>query len=285
MSASSRWSTPAAEALRVEPGFRLADIDPRSTPGYDGDKAAGKADLDEGREPLEDLQERLFAQSVAGTATGSVLLVLQAMDTAGKGGIVRHVVGAVDPQGVELASFKKPTAEELSHDFLWRIEKRLPDAGRLGVFDRSHYEDVLIGRVRSLAPTDEIERRYGAIVTFEAQAAEMGIRVVKVMLHISKDEQRERLAERLDRPEKHWKYNPGDVDERELWDDYMEAYQVAIERTSTPVAPWHVVPADRKWYARLAVQQLLIGALTHIDPRWPAADYDVEEEKRRLAAS
>jgi PPK2 family polyphosphate:nucleotide phosphotransferase len=285
MSTSSRWSTPASPALRVEPGFRLADIDPRSTPGYDGDKDAGKADLDAGREALEDLQERLFAQSVAGTATGSVLLVLQAMDTAGKGGIVRHVVGAVDPQGVELASFKKPTAEELSHDFLWRIEKRLPDAGRLGVFDRSHYEDVLIGRVRALAPAPEIERRYGAIVAFEAQAAEMGIRLVKVMLHISKEEQRERLAERLDRPEKHWKYNPGDVDERQLWDDYMDAYQVAIERTSTPVAPWHVVPADRKWYARLAVQQLLTDALTDIDPRWPAADYDIEDEKRRLAAS
>jgi len=285
MSTSSRWSTPAADALRVEPGFRLADIDPRSTPGYDGDKADGRADLDAGRAPLEGLQERLFAQSVAGTATGSVLLVLQAMDTAGKGGIVRHVVGAVDPQGVELASFKKPTAEELEHDFLWRIEKRLPDAGRLGVFDRSHYEDVLIGRVRELAPHDEIERRYGAIVSFEAQAAEMGIRVVKVMLHISKDEQRERLGERLERPDKHWKYNPSDVDERELWDAYMDAYQVAIERTSTPVAPWHVVPADRKWYARLAVQQLLIDALEDIDPRWPAAAYDVEVEKDRLANS
>ncbi|WP_295839842.1 polyphosphate kinase 2 family protein [uncultured Microbacterium sp.] len=285
MSTSSRWSRPATDALRVEPGFRLADIDPRSTPGYDGDKNDGRADLDAGREPLEDLQERLFAQSVAGTATGSVLLVLQAMDTAGKGGIVRHVVGAVDPQGVELASFKKPTAEELEHDFLWRIEKRLPDAGRLGVFDRSHYEDVLIGRVRALAPQDEIERRYGAIVSFEAQAAEMGIRLVKVMLHISKDEQRERLAERLERPDKHWKYNPGDVDERELWDGYMDAYQVAIERTSTPIAPWHVVPADRKWYARLAVQQLLIDALEDIDPQWPAADYDVELEKQRLAES
>lgn len=222
---------------------------------------------------------------MAGTATGSVLLVLQAMDTAGKGGIVRHVVGAVDPQGVELASFKKPTSEELAHDFLWRIEKRLPNTGHIGVFDRSHYEDVLIGRVRSLAPADEIDRRYGAIVAFEAQAAEMGIRVVKVMLHISKDEQRERLAKRLDRPDKHWKYNPSDVDERELWDDYMDAYQVAIERTSTPVAPWHVVPADRKWYARLAVQQLLIDALVDIDPQWPAADYDVAEERRRLAAS
>ncbi|MFJ4038635.1 polyphosphate kinase 2 family protein [Microbacterium sp. NPDC090007] len=285
MSTKSRWSSPASDALRVDPGFRLADIDPRSTPGYDGDKDSGKADLEAGREPLEGLQERLFAQSVAGTATGSVLLVLQAMDTAGKGGIVRHVVGAVDPQGVDLASFKKPTAEELQHDFLWRIEKRLPDAGRIGVFDRSHYEDVLIGRVRALAAPDEIERRYGAIVAFEAQAAEMGIRVVKVMLHISKDEQRERLAERLDRPDKHWKYNPGDVDERLLWDDYMQAYQTAIERTSTPIAPWHVVPADRKWYARLAVQQLLIDALEDIAPRWPEADYDVEAEKKRLAQS
>ncbi|MDQ1175672.1 polyphosphate kinase 2 family protein [Microbacterium sp. SORGH_AS_0421] len=285
MSSKNRWSMPAADALRVEPGFRLVDIDPRSTPGYDGDKNDGRADLEAGRAPLEGLQERLFAQSVAGTATGSVLLVLQAMDTAGKGGIVRHVVGAVDPQGVELASFKKPTAEELEHDFLWRIEKRLPDAGRLGVFDRSHYEDVLIGRVRELAPPEEIERRYGAIVSFEAQAAEMGIRVVKVMLHISKDEQRERLGERLARPDKHWKYNPSDVDERKLWDAYMDAYQVAIERTSTPIAPWHVVPADRKWYARLAVQQLLIDALEDIDPQWPAADYDVEVEKQRLANS
>lgn len=285
MSTPNHWSMPAADALRVAPGFRLADIDTRSTPGYDGDKDQGKADLDAGVEPLSDLQERLFAESVAGTATGSVLLVLQAMDTAGKGGIVKHVVGSVDPQGVELASFKKPTAEELAHDFLWRIRTRLPDAGRLGVFDRSHYEDVLIGRVRALAPAEEIERRYGAIVAFEAEAAELGIRVVKVMLHISKSEQRERLAARLERPDKHWKYNPSDVDERALWDDYMDAYQIAIERTSTPLAPWHVVPADRKWYARLAVQQLLIGALGDIDPQWPAADYDIETEKRRLAAS
>lgn len=285
MSTSSRWSMPAAEALSVAPGFRLADIDTRSTPGYDGDKEAGKADLEAGIEPLAELQERLFAQSVAGTATGSVLLVLQAMDTAGKGGIVTHVVGSVNPQGVDLVSFKKPTAEELSHDFLWRIRTRLPDAGRLGVFDRSHYEDVLIGRVRALAPADEIERRYGAIASFEAEAADLGIRVVKVMLHISKEEQRERLAERLDRPDKHWKYTPSDVDERALWDDYMDAYQVAIERTSTPLAPWYVVPADRKWYARLAVQQLLLDALADVDPQWPAADYDIDTEKRRLAAS
>lgn len=281
---AGRWDTPAHEVLRVGPSTRLAEFDPGSTPGWDKSRETGEKRMLEQGERLSELQERLFAEGRSG-GSRSVLLVLQGLDTAGKGGIVRHVVGAVDPQGVELASFKKPTAEELAHDFLWRIEKRLPNTGHIGVFDRSHYEDVLIGRVRSLAPADEIDRRYGAIVAFEAQAAEMGIRVVKVMLHISKDEQRERLAKRLERPDKHWKYNPSDVDERELWDDYMDAYQVAIERTSTPVAPWHVVPADRKWYARLAVQQLLIDALVDIDPQWPAADYDVEVERRRLAES
>jgi PPK2 family polyphosphate:nucleotide phosphotransferase len=281
----THWTQPAASALVVGDGFRLAGVDPRSTPGYAGGKSDGSAELAAGAERLSGLQEKLFAESAVGEARGAVLLVLQAMDTAGKGGIVRHVVGAVDPQGVELASFKKPTAEELAHDFLWRIRPRLPDAGRIGVFDRSHYEDVLIGRVRSLAPADEIERRYGAIVDFEREAAGRGIRVVKVMLHISKDEQKERLNERLDRPDKHWKFNPGDIDERELWDDYMAAYQVAFERTSTPDAPWHVVPADRKWYARLAVQQLLLDALADIDPQWPAPEYDVAAERARLAAS
>jgi len=285
MSAHGRWTDAPSTVLRVGEGFRLADVDSRGTPGYSGSKTDGAADLAKGVPALDALQERLFAESATGTAHGSVLLVLQAMDTAGKGGIVRHVVGSVDPQGVELASFKKPTPEELAHDFLWRIEKCLPTPGKIGVFDRSHYEDVLIGRVRSLAPAEEIERRYGAINDFEADAVARGIRVVKVMLHISKDEQRERLAERLDRPDKHWKYNPGDVDERELWDPYMDAYQVAFERTSTPAAPWFVVPADRKWYARLAVQQLLLDALRDIDPQWPAADYDVAAEKARLAAS
>ncbi|MFG6403838.1 PPK2 family polyphosphate kinase [Microbacterium sp. P04] len=279
------WTLHPAAALRIGPGFHLADLDPRSTPGYAGSKTEGARDLAEGVPALDGLQERLFAQSVAGTATRSVLLVLQGMDTSGKGGIVRHVVGSVDPQGVELASFKKPTAEELSHDFLWRIAKRLPEPGKIGVFDRSHYEDVLIGRVRSLAPPEEIERRYGAIEQFEKDAAARGIRVVKVMLHISKDEQKARLSERLERPEKYWKYNPGDIDERMLWEQYAAAYQVMLERTSTAVAPWFVVPADRKWFARLAVQQLLLGALRDIDPQWPPADYDVEAEQRRLAAS
>ncbi|MGN7947279.1 polyphosphate kinase 2 family protein [Microbacterium sp. 22215] len=274
-----------AKTLQVGDGFRLADVDPRSTPGYDGSKADGARALESGLDELNQLQERLFAESRVGVAKDSVLLILQAMDSAGKGGIVRHVVGGVDPQGVALTAFKAPTAEELAHDFLWRVTPRLPEPGFIGVFDRSHYEDVLIGRVRSLAPADEIERRYDAINTFEAEAAASGIRIIKVMLHISPDEQKARLMERLERPDKHWKYNPGDVDERLLWDDYMAAYQTVFDRTSTAAAPWHVIPADRKWYARLAVQELLLDALQSIDPQWPAADFDVEAEKKRLAAS
>lgn len=270
--------------LRAPADLRLADIDTRGTPGFDGGKDDGAAALASGVDELSDLQERLFAASTAGE-TRRVLLVLQAMDTAGKGGIVRHVVGAVDPQGVHLASFKRPTPEELSHHFLWRVEKQLPPVGRIGVFDRSHYEDVLIGRVRQLAPAEEIEARYGDIVDFERRVVDSGTTLVKVMLHISREEQGERLAERLDRTDKHWKYNPGDVDERMLWDDYQRAYELAITRTSTDDAPWYVVPADRKWYARLAVQSLLLDALRGIDPQWPVADFDVDVEKARLADS
>lgn len=271
--------------LQVGDGFRLADVDPGSKPGFSGGKAEGARALAAGLDDLNELQERLFAESRAGVAKDAVLLVLQAMDSAGKGGIVRHVVGGVDPQGVSLTAFKAPTDEERAHDFLWRVEKRLPEPGFIGVFDRSHYEDVLIGRVRGLATPEEIERRYAAINEFEADAAASGIRIIKVMLHISREEQKERLMERLDRPDKHWKYNPGDVDERMLWDEYMAAYQTVFERTSTEVAPWHVVPANAKWYARLAVQELLLAALEDIDPQWPKADFDVEAEKKRLAAS
>ena len=279
------WTGDVHDLLRVGDEFVLADVDPRATPGYSKDKVQAADDLAAGSVQLDEYQERLFARSRVDATNASVLLVLQAMDSAGKGGIIRHVVGSVDPQGVALAAFKKPTPEELEHDFLWRIQKRLPEPGIIGVFDRSHYEDVLIGRVRELAPADEIERRYSAINEFEKEVTEAGTRVVKVMLHISPDEQKERLMERLERPDKHWKYNPGDVDERELWPKYMAAYQTVFERTSTEHAPWYVVPADRKWYARLAVQNLLLEALEDIDPQWPAATYDVEVEKKRLAAS
>ncbi|HWV76336.1 MAG TPA: polyphosphate kinase 2 family protein [Isoptericola sp.] len=279
------WSGEPGELLRVGPGFRLADVDPDAKPGYDGKKKDGAADLLAGEQELDELQERLYAQSREDPSAPAVLLVLQAMDSAGKGGIVRHVIGATDPQGVHLVAFKKPTPQELAHDFLWRVEKEVPEAGYIGVFDRSHYEDVLIGRVRELAPPQEIERRYGAINAFESELVARGTRIVKVMLHISPEEQKARLGERLERPDKHWKYNPGDVDERLLWPAYMDAFQTVFERTSTDHAPWYVVPANAKWYARLAVQALLLDALEDIDPQWPAATFDVEKEKARLAAS
>ncbi|MBF4576029.1 PPK2 family polyphosphate kinase [Frondihabitans sp. VKM Ac-2883] len=278
------WKTEPAESLRVGADVRLADIDPGSTPGFDGDKKYGVQALESGAEQLSQLQEKLFADSRA-SGGKSVLLVLQAMDTAGKGGIVRHVVGAVDPQGVAHHAFKRPTEEELAHDFLWRMRNQLPDAGMIGVFDRSHYEDVLIGRVSSLVAPEVIESRYEEINAFEAEVAASGTTIVKVMLHISSDEQKARLGERLERPDKFWKYNPGDVDERLVWNEYQEAYEIALRKTSTEVAPWFVVPADKKWFARVAVQRLLIGALRGLDLEWPAADFDIETEKVRLATS
>ena len=279
------WMADPSELLRVGDGFRLDEIDMDDTPGFVGGKLEGRAALKQGEGILTELQEMLYASSIGGDDPRRVLLVLQALDTAGKGGIVRHVMGAVDPQGVKLTAFKAPTREELEHDFLWRIRPAVPEAGVIGVFDRSHYEDVLIGRVRELAPAEEIERRYGAINEFEAELAASDTTIIKVMLHISAGEQKKRLQERLDRPEKHWKYNPADIDERLLRSKYMEAFQVAIDRTTTADAPWYVVPADHKWYARLVVQHLLIAALEDMDLDWPEADFDVEAEKERLAAS
>ncbi|WP_404465718.1 polyphosphate kinase 2 family protein [Micrococcus antarcticus] len=287
----SPFAEPLRRALRARAADGavppLADVDPHATPGFDGDKADGKAALATRSEELTRLQELLFAQSTRADAAGpapSVLLVVQAMDTAGKGGIMRHVVGAMDPQGVDVAAFKAPTQEERAHDFLWRIRPHLPEPGFLAVFDRSHYEDVLVHRVRGLSPLATVEERYGLIRAFEEEITAGGTRIVKVMLHISKEEQRERLEARLDEPEKHWKFNPGDVDERAHWDAYMDAYRIAMERTDTETAPWFVVPADRKWYARLAVQELLIETLQGLELTWPEADFDVEEQRRRLAA-
>lgn len=276
--------TAITDALRITGPVDLASVSPASTPGFDGRKAEGQRALEAGAERLAELQERLFAESTAG-GERAVLLMVQGMDTSGKGGIMRHVVGQVDPQGVRIKAFKAPTEEERSHDFLWRIERELPAPGMVGVFDRSHYEDVLIHRVRGLSAPDVVEERYGRIVEFEREIAERGISLVKVMLHVSFEEQGARLLERLDRPDKHWKYNPGDIDEREHWDAYMEAYEIAIARTATEQAPWHVVPADRKWYARLAVHELLLEALERIDPQWPTADFDVAAERARLVGA
>jgi len=266
----------------VDDRFDLSKVDTSSTPGADDRKHAEK-DLAKNFDELGSLQEKLFAESKFG-GKRSVLLVLQAMDTAGKGGIIRHVVG-VDPQGVHLHAFKAPTDEEKSHDFLWRVRKELPQPGIIGVFDRSHYEDVLIHRVHGFSTPEAIEERYGIIADFEKELVESGTTVIKVMLHISADEQKARLQERLDRPDKNWKFNPGDIDEREHWPAYQEAYQVALSRTSTPDAPWYVVPADHKWYARWAVQGLLLAALRGLAPGYPAVGYDVAAERARLAAT
>lgn len=279
-----KFSTSPTERLRVGKGFRLDDVDAGGSPGFDGKKTDGKDALAGKAKTVSDLQERLFANSRLG-AKESVLLVLQGMDTSGKGGVVRHVVGAADPQGVHHHAFKAPTDEEKEHGFLWRVERQLPGYGMIGVFDRSHYEDVLIHRVHKLSPVKEIDERYGMINDFEASLVKGGTHLIKVMLHISKDEQKERLSERLERPDKHWKYSPTDLEDRAEWAKYQQAYQTTLDRTSTEAAPWFVVPADRKWYARLAVQQLLIDVLEGMDLQWPKATFDVQEQKRKLANS
>jgi PPK2 family polyphosphate:nucleotide phosphotransferase len=273
-----------SEILIAGKGFKLQDCNPDSTPGYRGDKSDGEALLAQLDGRLTTLQEKLFAESRFG-GTKRILLILQAMDTAGKGGIVNHVMGTMNPQGVQLKSFKAPTPEEKSYDFLWRIEKAVPAAGMVGVFDRSHYEDVLIHRVHRWASPEELERRYTAINEFEARQTAAGTKVVKVMLNISRDEQKERLLARLDDETKLWKYSSNDVKERAFWSDYVDAYQKAIERTHTDLAPWYVVPANKKWYARIAVQQLLLDALEGLHLEWPVPDLDVSMERELVERS
>ena len=284
MGKSSKPAPRISDLLRVPAGpVDLSALDTRATPGFDGGKAAGKAALADLGARLSDLQERLHAEGVSG-GSRSLLLILQGMDTSGKGGVVRHVIGQVDPQGCEIASFKAPTREELAHDFLWRIRRRLPGPGKLGVFDRSHYEDVLVARVHEVVPRSTWSRRYASINRFEAQLAERDLRLVKVFLHLSKEEQRQRLLARLDNPAKHWKYNPHDVDERARWADYQAAYETALERCNSDAAPWYRVPADRKWYRNWAIASLLVEQLEDMKLTWPTGDFDVEEQRARLLA-
>jgi PPK2 family polyphosphate:nucleotide phosphotransferase len=279
------WASDPSDVLRVRQDFLLADVDTRGKPGFEGGKSEAKKSLEIGAEILADLQEQLFAGHQMGDDPRRVLLVLQAMDTAGKGGIVKHVMSAVDPQGVQLATFKKPTKEELSHDVLWRIRKEVPEAGMIGVFDRSHYEDILVARVDSLVPEDVWKARYDQINAFEQEIAGSGTTIVKCFLHISKEQQRKRLEARLQRPEKHWKYNPADLDARSKWDDYQQAYLDALTRCDTDAAPWYVVPSDHKWYRNWAVSQLLLETLEQLDPQYPEPDFDVEEELKRVQES
>lgn len=271
-----------SETIKVNPAkFSLSQINPDSNPGFNGNKIDGQEALKAKETELAELQERLYAASKGGSQE-SILLIVQGMDTSGKGGIMRHVVGQVDPQGVKIKAFKAPSEAEKKEHFLARIEREIPTPGLIGVFDRSHYEDVLIHRVHGWADTETINRRYAEIRDFEAKLIANNITPIKVMLHISPDEQQARLLERLDSPEKHWKFNPGDIDERAHWEKYMEAYEMAIKETGTENAPWYVVPANKKWFARLAVQDILIQTLRSLNPQWPPANFDVTHERARL---
>jgi PPK2 family polyphosphate:nucleotide phosphotransferase len=262
-------------AHHVKPGakLRLADIDPDASGPFDGkgDKAAVKL-MNEYSQRLSDLQERLYAEQ-----SRSLLVVLQALDTAGKDGVLRKVVGPLDSRGVNVATFKAPNAEELHHDYLWRIHQKVPRKGDIVFFNRSHYEDVLVVRVMGLAPNSVWKRRFDHINDFERMLGDEGTRVVKIYLHISKDEQKRRLEERLEDPDKLWKFEPKDLEMRARWDDFIEAYEDAVTRTSTAAAPWWVVPANRKWFRDLCVAQILVDVLDDMNPAYPKASFEADK--------
>lgn len=269
------------ELLRVRPmkgQLTLADIDPATTPGVR--KATARSAKAGDSEKLRQLQERLYAEG-----TRSLLLVLQGMDTSGKDGTIIKVIGAVDPQGAQVTGFKAPTEEERRHPFLWRIRKALPPPRMIGIFNRSHYEDVLIARVRSLVPETVWSKRYDEINRFEREVTASGTTIVKICLHISFDEQRKRLLARLMDPTKRWKFNPKDLEERERWPDYQVAYDAALFRCSTDAAPWYVVPANKKWYRNWAITRILIETLEEMDPRYPEPDLDIVALTERLSPS
>ncbi|HSL24789.1 MAG TPA: polyphosphate kinase 2 family protein [Acidimicrobiia bacterium] len=248
----------------------LSTWDPADTGEYEDGKEAAQDRLDELTGRLEVLQELLFADG-----RHRLLVVLQATDTGGKDGVIRRVFEGVNPAGVKVASFKQPTLPELAHDYLWRVHPHVPGNGEIVIFNRSHYEDVLIVRVWEMVTRERWEKRYRHIVEFERLLADEGTTILKFFLHISKDEQRQRLQERIDQPEKHWKFDPGDVKQRGRWDDYQQAFAEMLSRTSTAYAPWYIVPSNRKWYRDLVVSTVLVKALEELDLRYPEAETDL----------
>jgi len=258
-------------------GFRMASVDPDSTPGFKGGKQKALRSVKKDEPILFDLQDRLYAERKQ-----SLLVVLQGMDTSGKDGTITHVVGNFNPQGVDITAFKAPTPEERRHNFLWRIKPHVPVQGDIAIFNRSHYEDVLIVRVHNLAPPKVIERRYIEINEFEKEVAKSGTRIVKFCLHISYEEQRQRLIDRLKDPNKHWKFKENDIDERALWDEYMGAYGIAITRCSTPAAPWYLIPANNKAYRNWAVSKILRETLEEMNPKFPLPKLNIPRLLKRL---
>ncbi|MBN1953610.1 MAG: polyphosphate kinase 2 family protein [Anaerolineae bacterium] len=262
------------DRYRVKPGSQvdLSQWDPNDSSAFEGQKKEGKRHLLLLNEQLEELQELLYAEN-----RHKVLVVLQAMDTGGKDGVIRHVFEGVNPQGVKVAGFKVPTAEELSHDYLWRVHKWTPGRGEIVIFNRSHYEDVLVVRVHSLVPPEVWGKRYDHINAFERVLADEGTTILKFYLHIDLEEQKERLQARLDEPHKRWKFSLGDLDERKLWPRYMQAYEDVLSKTSTAWAPWYVVPANRKWYRNLVIATVLIETLRGLDMSYPQPENGLDD--------
>lgn len=248
----------------------LKDYDPDYKGEYDKDKASEAEDKLEAQ--LADLQERLYAEGKQ-----ALLVVFQAMDAGGKDGAIKHVFDRVNPQGVRVTSFKAPTAEELAHDFLWRVHRNVPPKGYIGIFNRSHYEDVLVVRVNQLVPEQVWRQRYSLINDFERLLTENGTRILKFFLHITKEEQKERFQERLDDPTKHWKFAKGDLAVRERWNDYMHAYEDVLHFCNTDYAPWHIVPANRKWYRNLVITQTIVKALEAMNPQYPQPETGLDQ--------
>lgn len=274
-------------SMREELAFRtsgrvLADVDPEDRPLAPVKKSGLPKKLRTDAAHIAELQERLWAESTAG-GKRRLLLVLQGIDTAGKGGVANHVIGASGPIGVQYTGFKRPTAEELQHEFLWRIRKHLPGPGVIAIFDRSHYEDVIVPLVHDQIDPDGWRQRIDQINAFERDLVAHATTVVKCLLHISYDTQRDRLIRRLDRPDKHWKFNVADLDERKLWPRYQQAFQAVLENTDTDESPWYVIPSDSKKYRNWAVAQLLLEVLDELDPQYPHSDLDVDALKKRLA--
>jgi PPK2 family polyphosphate:nucleotide phosphotransferase len=257
----------------------LGEHDPGALPTGPEDRAHAMAALRRIDERLDALQEALYAER-----SRSVLVVLQGMDTAGKGGVIRRVGGLMNPQGLLITGFGRPTSAELRHDFLWRIRRAVPIPGRIGLFDRSHYEDVVTARVEQLVPETTWAARFAEINAFEQELMQRGITVVKVFLHLSRKEQLRRLLARLDDPHKRWKFDPGDLLARRKWNDYQHAYADAMQRCGSDQSPWYVVPADRKWYRNWCVAQILLEVLVEIDPQFPQPDFDIAELRARLLA-
>lgn len=284
---SPRATAPLRDLLRVPLNLNLETHDASATPGYPGEGKKDAPEITDGLgSALSEWQERLYADGrTYPEQARNVLVILQGLDTSGKGGVIRSVFGMVDPQGLKLTAFKQPTSEERRHHYLWRIRRALPGPGLIGIFDRSHYEDVLVVRVDKLVDEDVWSTRFDEINAFERKLAASGTTIVKCFLHITPQEQKLRLQARLDNPNKHWKYSPGDVDVRRKWYDYQVAYTDVLTRCNTEAAPWFIVPSDRKWYRNWAVAELLLSHLEGLDPQWPIADFDVAAEKARLAKS